>query len=124
MASDPGNLLDATIVLADGRVVTSAKAEQPDLLWAMRGGGGSFAVVVSVTLRVFLDYAPRAIFTGRVFYPRSQLDVVVRAVAAYSERCEDPKMAMHFYCLTMWVPFCPLVFPEKARGFRLLSVLD
>lgn len=101
MASDPGNLLDAMIVLADGRVVRSAKDEEPDLLWAIRGGGGSFGIVVSVTLLVFPDYAPKGIFTGRVFYPRSQLDVVVKAVAAYSERCEDPKMALHFYCLTM-----------------------
>ena len=101
MASDPGNLLDATIVLADGRIVHSAAAEEPELLWAIRGGGGSFGVVVEVTLRVFPDYAPKGIFTGKIFYPRSQLEVVVRAVAEYSERCLDPKMAMHFYCLTM-----------------------
>jgi FAD/FMN-containing dehydrogenase len=101
MASDPGNLLDATIVLTDGRIVQSAATEEPDLLWAIRGGGGSFGVVASVTLRVFPDYAPKGIFTGRVFYPRIQLDVLIKAVAAYSERCEDPKMALHFYCLTM-----------------------
>ena len=101
MASDPDNLLDATIVLADGRIVHSAAAEEPELLWAIRGGGGSFGVVVEVTVRVFPDYAPKGIFTGRIFYPRSQLEVVVKAVAEYSERCEDPKMALHFYCLTM-----------------------
>jgi hypothetical protein len=101
MASDPGNLLDATIVLANGRIVRSAATEEPELLWAIRGGGGSFGVVVEATLRVFPDYAPEGIFTGRIFYPRSQLEVVVRAVAEYSERCLDPKMALHFYCLTM-----------------------
>jgi hypothetical protein len=101
LASDPANLLDATIVLADGRIVHSAKDEEPDLLWAVRGGGGSFGVVTSVTLRVFPDYAPGGIFTGRVFYPRSSLEEVVRKVVAYSERCTDPKMALHFYCLTM-----------------------
>jgi hypothetical protein len=34
-------------------------------------------------------------------YPRSLLDSVVQAVTAYSERCTDPKMALHFYCMTM-----------------------
>ena len=101
MASDPGNLLDAKIVLADGRIVQSAAKEEPDLLWAIRGGGGSFGAVAEVTLRVFPNYAPKGIFTGRIFYPRSQLEQVVRAVADYSERCHDPKMALHFYCLTM-----------------------
>lgn len=101
MASDPGNLLDASIVLANGRSIKSVATEEPDLMWAIRGGGGSFGVVAEVTLRVFPDYAPKSIFTGRILYPRSQLKIVAKAVTEYSERCTDPKMALHFYCMTM-----------------------
>jgi hypothetical protein len=44
------------IVTADGQFVTANKDENPDLFWALRGGGGgTFGIVTSVTVKVFKD---------------------------------------------------------------------
>jgi FAD/FMN-containing dehydrogenase len=41
------NLRSVEIVTADGKVLVSSSDEEPDLFWAVRGGGGNFGIVTS-----------------------------------------------------------------------------
>jgi FAD/FMN-containing dehydrogenase len=60
------NLLSADVVLADGRLVTTSDAHEPDLFWAIRGGSGNFGVVTSLTYRL---YAVPEVLSGELAFP-------------------------------------------------------
>ncbi|ABQ71144.1 FAD linked oxidase domain protein [Rhizorhabdus wittichii RW1] len=62
------NILEVEIVTADGQVRTASETENPDLFWAVRGGGpGLFGVVTSFRLRVHT--APKAMRSHTYIFP-------------------------------------------------------
>jgi FAD/FMN-containing dehydrogenase len=72
------NLLAAEVVLADGRVVIADDAHEPELLWALRGGGGNFGVVTAMRHR--LHELPSVRF-GRLIYPFAEAKRVLQGCA-------------------------------------------
>jgi len=60
------HMLAADVVTADGTLVRADAGHQPDLFWALRGGGGSFGVVTALEFRLF----PVAeAYAGALWYP-------------------------------------------------------
>jgi FAD/FMN-containing dehydrogenase len=91
LISDPQNLLDAQVVLHDGRAVWASEEDGGDLLWALRGGGGNFGVVVALKMRARRCH--EAVFAGLMFLPYERLDEVGIWVERSVERLKDPKTA-------------------------------
>jgi FAD/FMN-containing dehydrogenase len=69
------NLLAAEVVTADGRTVRASEDENPELFWALHGGGGNFGVVTSLTLRL---YPLPAATLGMLLFPPERGPEVAR----------------------------------------------
>jgi FAD/FMN-containing dehydrogenase len=64
------NLISADVVTADGRQVSASEKDNPDLFWALRGGGGNFGIVTSFEFR--LQPLGPEVMSGLIVYPLSQ----------------------------------------------------
>jgi FAD/FMN-containing dehydrogenase len=67
------NLLTAEVVLADGRIVTSSLDNEPELFWALRGGG-NFGVVTAMYHRT--HYLP-SVRSGMLLFPFAEARAVL-----------------------------------------------
>lgn len=98
LASDPQNFLDAQVVKLDGKVIWAS--EEPELLFALRGGGHEFAIVTAFKLKVY-RYS-QEIYSGSVNFPRSSLPAVAKAVAAFAAKMDSLAMtSMYLYNLNL-----------------------
>lgn len=97
LTSDPQNMLDVQVVLMDGSVLWASS--DPELLWALRGGGGRFGVAIAFKLKAY-KY-PQNVYSGMILFGRDALSELAKKVPEFVETNTDPKVACHFYCLDM-----------------------
>ena len=69
------NVLSFQLVTAEGELVTASAIGNPDLFWALRGGGGNFGVVTSFLYRA---YPLSSVLGGLIVYRRDQAGAVLR----------------------------------------------
>ncbi|MER8073748.1 FAD-binding oxidoreductase [Streptomyces sp. NPDC094034] len=75
------------IVTADGQLRHASRTENPDLFWAVRGGGpGLFGVVVKFHLQCF--DAPGTIWTVNYMFPSGELDTVIETMVRLAPQLE------------------------------------
>jgi len=81
------NVLSVDLVTADGQLRQVSAEENPDLFWAIRGGGGNFGVATAFKYQLH-DFDP-TIFGGKIIYPFEQAKDVLLFFAQYSESLPD-----------------------------------
>ena len=81
------NLLAAEMVSWDGRIVRASSEENSELLWALRGGGGSFGVVT--TLELALHPLGPEVFGGVVLFAAHRAHQVLRSFREVMNRAAD-----------------------------------
>ncbi len=131
------NLLSVDMVLANGRFVTASAKQNPDLFWAVRGGGGNFGVVTSFLFKgrpVHTSYggpmlwpmeaAPEIMRWYRNFIVKAPDDVygffaflTVPAAPPFPEHLHNQKMCGIVWCYTGPIQKAPRVF-EPIRNFN------
>jgi FAD/FMN-containing dehydrogenase len=105
----------AEVVTADGRQVQADAGSEPDLFWALRGGGGSFGVVTALELELF---PVRELYAGVLFWPQERAPEVLEAWRAWTEGAPEEMSSLG---RLLNVP--PLEhIPEPVRGRSFVVV--
>ena len=110
------NLLAVDMVLADGRFVTANSEENPDLFWAVRGGGGNFGVVTSFKFQL---HPVKMVHFGPTFWAIDDAADVLRAYKQFIG--EAPEEISGFFAFLI-VPPAPM-FPEHLHLKKVCGVV-
>jgi hypothetical protein len=104
------------LVTSDGRVVVTDAHHDPDLFWALRGGGGNFGVVTAIEFEL---YEIAEVYAGMLAFPWERAREVLRAWRDWTRTApEEITTAARI----LQVPPLPTI-PEPFRG-RGLVVID
>jgi hypothetical protein len=110
------NLLEADVVLASGEQAKASAEENPDLYWAIRGGGGNFGVVTSFLFRL---HDVDTIFGGPTFWA---MEDSADVLSAYSEFLPNAPRELNGFFAYASVPPAP-PFPEELHLRKVCGVV-
>ena len=104
------NLLAADVVTADGRLLHADADRHPDLLWALRGGGGNFGAVTSFEYQ--LHPVGPEVFMAITFYPVEAGTDGLRVFREVMAQAPDELMGVALY----WTAPAEEPFPPEWHG--------
>ncbi len=110
------NLLEVSVVLANGSYVKASATENPDLFWALRGGGGNFGVVVSFLFKL---QPADTVYGGPIMYPISESKEVLTWYRDFI--LNAPEALSGFFAFLTVPPFAP--FPEELHLKKMCCVV-
>lgn len=84
------NLLSAQVVTVDGRLIEASQRSNPDLFWAIRGGGGNFGVVTKLDFKL---HRLGQVLSGPLTYPPGGIPELLQAFARFLAGVPDEMSA-------------------------------
>jgi FAD/FMN-containing dehydrogenase len=93
------------LVTADGEVVTASPESNPELYWAVRGGGGNFGVVTDFEFELY-DVGPM-VGGLSVFHPRADADEIFAALREFTQSAPPEATVLCNYAEVPAVPGMP-----------------
>jgi FAD/FMN-containing dehydrogenase len=111
------NLLEADVVLADGRFVTAKEDENADLYWALRGGGGNFGVVTSF---LYCAHPVSEVYAGPIFWDIEHASDIMKFYRDFL--AQAPEKLCPFLGLKTVPSTAP--FPEEIWGRRICALIS
>ncbi len=84
------NLVSARVVTVDGRQVEASQNSNPDLFWAIRGGGGNFGVVTAFEYRL---HPVSEVLAGALIYPPRRIAELLQAYVKFTQTAPDEMSA-------------------------------
>lgn len=109
------NLIAADMVLADGSFVTANEKDNPDLYWAIRGGGGNFGVITSFLFRA---HPVHTVYAGPMFW---SLDKAAEIMRAYLDTMKEADEDTYGFFAMMNVPPVDM-FPKHLHTQTVAAV--
>ncbi|CAE6426404.1 unnamed protein product, partial [Rhizoctonia solani] len=85
------NLVQATVVTSSGDILTASDAQNPDLFWALRGGGANFGVVTEFVLKLH-DQRPD-LYTATLIFPPHSLEKIINEINVWIQHREVTELA-------------------------------
>jgi FAD/FMN-containing dehydrogenase len=110
------NLWAAELVTADGRLIRADEAVNPELLWALKGGGGNFGVVVAFEFRLH-PIAPELMFCAPAYAEEGANDILPKWRDFFASAPDEVSGLAEFST----IPQHP-DFPEHAWGRRVVTL--
>ena len=104
------------LVTADGRLVRADAEHEPDLFWAVRGGGGNFGVVTAMEFRL---YPIETAYAGMLVWDRKDAEKVLRAWARWTVDAPD-EVTTAFRILQL-PPFEEIPAPVRGRQLAMIN---
>jgi FAD/FMN-containing dehydrogenase len=110
------NLVSADVVTAEGRQLIASERENPDLFWAIRGGGGNFGVITRFEFGLH-PVGPEVV-AGLLVFPHEQARAVLRQYRDYVASAPEE---LNVWAILRKAPPLPFL-PESVHGQDVLAL--